>query len=296
MDGKILLIRGGALGDFILTLPVLAALRRRFPERRMEILGYPSVASLAVAGGLADEVFALESPRLAGLFGEGGTCPPETAAWLAGFEIIISYVFDPKKVFQSNVGRHSTARFIAGPHRPDETRPAHATEQLLEPLRAVGIDDPDPRPRLILPGSAGASGQLAAHPGSGSERKNWLEAHWQELLQLLTVPVLLIGGEAEGGRCARLGAALPAGRAEVAQNLPLIDLAKRMRGCRAFIGHDSGITHLAAALGLRGLALWGETVLTTWRPQSDRVKIVRARGGLTALSVAAVWEELQTLL
>ena len=44
---KILVIRGGAIGDFILTLPVLSALQAQFPQAELEVLGYPHIASLA---------------------------------------------------------------------------------------------------------------------------------------------------------------------------------------------------------------------------------------------------------
>ena len=50
---RILVIRGGAIGDFILTLPVLSALRQQFPETQIEVIGYPHIVQLAVAGGLA---------------------------------------------------------------------------------------------------------------------------------------------------------------------------------------------------------------------------------------------------
>jgi heptosyltransferase III len=297
-DGKILVVRGGAVGDFILTLPVLAALRLRFPHHRLEILGYPSIASLAVAAGLADDVSALESPRFTGFFVPNGSWPAEVAAWFSGFDWIVSYLHDPGGMFRSNVARCSSAPFIAGPHRPDETLAVHAAELLLRPLQALGIRGADPRPRLPLPAAPPAPPRLALHPGSGSEQKNWPEAKWAELLQLLAsqsaCDLLLIGGEAEGDRCARLAAAWPAGRAHIAQNLPLIELARRMQACSAFIGHDSGITHLAAALDLPGLVLWGETDLTTWRPQSARLKILRDPAGLAALPVAAVWEALRS--
>jgi len=294
---KILVIRGGAIGDSILTLPVLAALRRRFPQHRLEILGYPSVAALAVAGGLADDVSAIESPRFTGFFVPNGSWADEVAGWFAEFETIISYLYDPQGTFQSNVARCSASRFIAGPHRPDETLEVHAAEQLLRPLQRLGIRNASPRPRLPFPAVPSASPRLAVHPGSGSERKNWPEANWAELLKRLAdktaCEILLIGGEAEGDRCVRLAAALPAGRVTVAQNLPLLELAFLMQDCSAFIGHDSGITHLAAALDLPGLVLWGESVLTVWRPQSPRLKILRDPGGLSALPVAAVWQELQ---
>src|SRR5580658_3110830 len=99
---KILLIRGGGLGDFILTLPVLSALRGRFPAHALEILGYERAASLAVAGGLAERVSALESPHLAGFFARDGAWPARAAEYFAGFELILSYVHDPEKIFQSN--------------------------------------------------------------------------------------------------------------------------------------------------------------------------------------------------
>ncbi|HZM03589.1 MAG TPA: glycosyltransferase family 9 protein [Candidatus Saccharimonadales bacterium] len=294
MSHKILVIRGGALGDFILTLPVLAALRLQFPGHRLQVLGYPAVASLAVAGGLADAVDALESPRLSGFFVADGSWSEEAADYFAGFDLIVSYLYDANGVFRRNVARCSSAQFIVGPHRPDETLHIHATELLLRPL---GMMDVDSQPRLILPLTPAPEFRLAIHPGSGSPRKNWPEAQWSELLQSVAVRTkvdfLLIGGEAEGERCARLAAVLPAGRVQIAQSLPLPELAARMKACSAFIGHDSGITHLAAALDLSGLVLWGETALATWRPKSPRLKVLP---GISSLEVDSVWRELAGLL
>jgi heptosyltransferase-2 len=58
--GKILVIRGGAIGDFILTLPVFSALRQQFPQTRLDVLAYPHIAQLALVGGLVDEVRAID--------------------------------------------------------------------------------------------------------------------------------------------------------------------------------------------------------------------------------------------
>jgi len=63
--GKILVVRGGAIGDFILTLPVFAALREHFPNAHLEVLGYAHIASLAKAGGLVDAVRSIEAGPLA---------------------------------------------------------------------------------------------------------------------------------------------------------------------------------------------------------------------------------------
>ncbi|MGA2173430.1 MAG: glycosyltransferase family 9 protein [Verrucomicrobiota bacterium] len=294
---KTLVIRGGALGDFILTLPALAALRRHFPGRALEILGYPSIASLAVAGGLAEGVSAIESPALSGFFARGGSWPASAAEYFAQFDLIVSYLYDPEGIFQSNATRCGPARFIAGPHRPDEASGAHAAVVLLRPLESLGIHNADPRPRLVLPEADDCpeGAWLALHPGSGSERKNWPEAKWAELLKTLAERAhwsfLVIGGEAEGERSRRLSALLPPRRARLAQNLPLVELAQKMRTCAGFIGHDSGITHLAAALDLPGLVLWGPASAVVWRPMSDKMRLLRDDRGLGGLAVETVLRE-----
>ena len=276
---------------------VLAALRGRFPDSALEILGYERAAALAVAGGLADRVSALESPALAGFFARDGAWAAREAEYFAGFDLIVSYVYDPENIFRSNVSRCGAGRFLAGPHRPDESGRLHATSALLRPLEILGLSGADPRPRLILPGPAVLAGGpwLAAHPGSGSARKNWPEAKWAGFLQRLAAETgwhfLLIGGEAEGGRCKRLAAGLPPHRARLAQNLPPVELARAMRSCAAFIGHDSGVTHLAAALDLPGLALWGPSNEAVWRPMSDRMRLLRDERGLEALPVETVLRE-----
>ncbi|HEY3914754.1 MAG TPA: glycosyltransferase family 9 protein [Verrucomicrobiae bacterium] len=294
---KILVMRGGALGDFVLTLPVLAALRGRFPGCSIEILGNTKFAALAIAGGLTEGVMAIESPALAGFFAAKEKLREEMVEYFRGFDLFVSYLYDPERIFQGNVGICNPARFIAGPHRPDEALHMHATEILLRPLEAVGIRDADRTPRLLIEGDSVNYNFIAMHPGSGSERKNWPEEAWGELLRLIcvntTIKVLLIGGEAEGERCQRLAAALPATRVAVAQDLPIVALAGRMKGCAGFVGHDSGISHLAAALGLPGLVLWGETSETTWRPMSDQFDLIRDARGLAHLPVLTVWNHLK---
>ena len=134
--------------------------------------------------------------------------------------------------------------------------------------------------------------RLALHPGSGSEKKNWPESHWAEFLKYLVnsteFNLLLVGGEAEGDRLQRLASRLPSHRFSLAQSLPLPDLAHLLQSCLGFMGHDSGISHLAAALGLPGLILWGDTVEAVWRPPSPKMTTIRHSGGLANLPVDAV--------
>ena len=215
-QGKILVIRGGAIGDFILTLPVLSALRRHFPEAWLEVLGYSHIAQLAQAASLADGVRSIEARPLAGFFARSGALDPALQEYFASFALVISYLYDPDGVFQANVARCSKAQFIAGPHRPEEVAAVPASKVLLKPLERLAIYDPDPVPCLPLDRPHSSLNQLALHPGSGSDRKNWPEAKWSELLQHLLrhtdLRLLLVGGEAEAERLDRLTALLPPSR------------------------------------------------------------------------------------
>jgi ADP-heptose:LPS heptosyltransferase len=298
--GKILVIRGGAIGDFILTLPAIAALRNQFPGAHLEVLGYPHIVQLAVAGGLVDRVQSIEARALAGFFARGGALEPDLADYFSQFDLMVSYLYDPDGIFRTNVSRCSQAQFIAGPHRPDERVPLHAAKVYLKPLERVAIFDADPVPRLALDSQPATVDRVALHPGSGAEKKNWPEHKWAELVQHVldgtSLSLILTGGEAEGERLQRLAAALPPARVSVAQSLPLPELARKLQPCAAFIGHDTGISHLSAALGLPGLVLWGETAEEIWRPPQKNVVIVKDRRGLKTLSVSQVLLELTALL
>jgi heptosyltransferase-3 len=310
--GKILVIRGGAIGDFILTLPAIAALRSQFPEAYLEILGYPHIVQLARMGGLVDYARSIEARSLAGFFARNGALAEDMVDYFSEFDLIISYLYDPDEIFRSNVARCTPGQFIAGPHRPQESAGVHATKVFLKPLERLAIFAADLVPRLnfaprdyfsepAAPCHAGAEVSahsrpaakvMALHPGSGSERKNWPERCWADLVQHLIVEtefkLLLVGGEAEVERLQRLAAALPLARARVAQSVPLTELAGLLAGCAGFIGHDSGISHLAAAVGVPGLLLWGDSAEEIWRPPSKKMTILRHAAGLEKLPVQEV--------
>lgn len=298
--GKILVIRGGAIGDFILTLPAIAALRRQFPRAHLEVLGYTHIVQLAIAGGLVDRVQSIEARALAGFFARNGDLDPDLSDYFSEFDLIVSYLFDPDEIFKTNVARCSPAQCIVGPHRPNETDAAHATEVYLRPLQRLAIFDADTLPRLTIHGVARSQNTVAVHPGSGSDRKNWPEENWanflEQLLSSTELGLFLVGGEAEGERLQRLAAALSPARVSVAQSAPLPELAKQLQTCAAFVGHDSGISHLAAALGLPVLVLWGDTSEVIWRPPHPHVSILRNEGGLRHISVDEVTRELRKLV
>ncbi|MDB6056576.1 MAG: lipopolysaccharide core biosynthesis protein [Verrucomicrobiales bacterium] len=325
----ILVIRGGAIGDFILTMPVLAALRESYPTARIELLANPSVGSLAVYFGFADKVRDLGSIPFVPLFADNRNCPQEVAVWLSGFDLIVSYTHDPLQVFQTNIRRYTKAQFIAGPHRPDELSASHASEQLLQPVsdfisssfdvgrwkldveRSSTDFSPSPPPReervgerrhhlTLFNGGPSPSATIAIHSGSGSPQKNWPQEKWGAFLQHLVATtddkILLIGGEAERETLPALAKLVPQNRSQLALELPLVELMELLKQCRVFIGHDSGPTHLAAILGLDCIVLWGPSNERVWRPLGERVEILRHAQTLKDLPVETVVNALNSLL
>lgn len=289
--GRILVIRGGAIGDFILTLPAIAALRAQFPDTHIEVLGYPHIAQLAQIGCVVDRVQPIDSRELAGFFAAGGQLGAEMADYFARFDVIISYLFDPDRIFQTNVARCSRAQFIVAPHRPNDANGVHAAEVFLKPLERLAIFTADPVPRIPAKLHANLGVRLAVHPSSAG---NQTDEQWLELLARVVAKtssnLLLVGGEAEADQLERLASKLPSERVEIARSLPLTELAAQLSSCRTFVGHDSGITHLAAALGITTLILWGEKAEQIWRPLGEHVQILHSQGSSPELNMESVWE------
>jgi heptosyltransferase-2 len=290
---RILVIRGGAIGDFILTLPAIKLLRDHFPAAQLEILGYQHIASLAWGRYYADAVRSIEYSGLAGFFVPGGELAPDLVEYFSGFQQIVSYLYDPDQFFENNIRRCGVKHFLSAP--PKIEGAGHAARQLARPLQSLALYLEDPAAKLFpheedrtlaaqfLEGIQ--EPVFALHPGSGSEHKNWPVRHWRvlgEMLSGLTLrpTLLMIGGEADHQSFAALEKAwedLPLLRA---RNLPLVQLAAIIERCAVFIGHDSGISHIAAAAGTPSVLMFGATDPEIWAPANPNVKILRAPGGV----------------
>ena len=293
---RILVIRGGAIGDFILTLPAIKLLRDRFPEAHLEILGYKHIAALAERRFYADATRSIESASLAKFFAKNSELPAELVEYLGSFDLVLSYLYDPDKIFETNVRECGEKTFLAGPSKLDNSE--HAALQLARPLAALGLSLTDPVARLFPSAADRAAvrnlveGEFVVfHPGSGSETKNWPIEDWRELGNLLLSKgrrLVIIAGEADLERLRKLKAAWKGKPVQFAENLPLPQLAALFEGS-FFIGHDSGISHIAAAAGARCLLLFGWTDPAIWAPANEKVRVLRAPGGkMERLEIATV--------
>lgn len=312
--GRILFIRGGAVGDFILTMPSLRLVRETLPDNEIEVLGYPSIASLAVAAGLADRVRPLEDPRLATFFAPGAKLDPEWCDYFAGFDVVVSCLYDPDGHFAGNLRVAGVKTLVTCPFRPDETPPhVPAAVQFAKPLESLGLflDDPildltyrppseaDP----LLPRECDGSPLVALHPGSGSPRKNWNPDRWIEVLQALHRErperrFLITSGEAEMETIDPFLADLRETGLPVhsLSLLPLPALGALFGRLEGFLGHDSGLSHLAVSAGARCLLLFGPTEAGIWAPVAPRAKVLKApAGNLGKISPEVVYEHASEL-
>src|SRR6266705_119382 len=211
MFHRILVIRGGAIGDFILTLPALRALRETYPHAHFEILGYKHIVALAENRFYAQAVRSIEAGRLAGFFAKNSELPADLADYFASFDLIASYLYDPDLIFEANLRRCGVENMVRGPGKISNSK--HAAVQLARPLEELGISTSDFAARLYPSAEDRhlaskflgdrARPIIALHPGSGSESKNWPLRNWidlgNDLLASTTFrgSVVIVSGEAD---------------------------------------------------------------------------------------------------
>lgn len=296
---RILVIRGGAIGDFVLTLPAIKLLRDEYPDARLEILAYKHIAALAENRYYADATRSIEYGALASFFASRGELNDELSRYFGSFDLVVSYLFDPDGIFQRNLQRCGVDTLVGGPPKIAEGG-EHAAIQLARPLEELGLRLRD-RAAQLYPSNddrefarefVGADARpIAIHPGSGSATKNWPIEKWKALVAALgDREPLVIGGEADE----RQLAALRGANARRALNLPLPQLAALIERCALFVGHDSGVSHIAAAVGTRCVLLFGPTHPDVWAPANTSVQVIRpATANLTDITVEQVLDAIR---
>ncbi len=284
---RVLVIRPGALGDTILSLPSLQAIRREVGQGgRIELVGYPTPSRLAISPLHADSLHSVDRTWFAGLF--SGKETPRLRDFLEPFDVVVAWCFDEaghlNRLFES-----LAVPFVQNRPFPKEGARVHAADHLMQTLEPLGVIGPTPPPELVLPADSHTLTEkllfaeslepnrfLAIHPGSGSPRKNWSSEKFAELVGLARrngLGVLILEGEADQDPVRRLfmstNEILP-----VLKDLDLTTVAALLTRSRAYIGNDSGITHLAAALKIPTYALFGPTDPVVWAPRGCRVHVL----------------------
>jgi ADP-heptose:LPS heptosyltransferase len=286
---RILVIRAGAIGDLIMTLPVLRALRRRFPGAYIEVTGHPHSLALIAGQREIDAVSSINRREVARLYVPNGPIPDALKRTFGAFDLIVAYVADTEGTLIGNLRRTGAKRVISWP--PFPSRCTHEVDHLLDALRTLGIASSENVPELVpTPLDRAFAAHfwsthnlrphipvLALHPGSGSSSKCWPPERFARIadwaIESLSAAVLLIAGPAdEEARHQTLSRMK--GTPVLATDWTLPRLAALLGRCTAFLGNDSGITHLAAAVGTPTVALFGPTDPRIWGPRGGHVAIL----------------------
>lgn len=261
---RVVVLFPGALGDLVLARGALAAIRARHRGARVVLAVQGTLRTLATTVGLADEVVSLDDADAAGLFG-GSRMPrwfgirPDLYAWLGTRDAEVAARL-----------RGLSARTALFPVVRGDGE-MHASHEYLRQVDALVDATANPAWPMPAPTSPAEVDRplLVVHPGAGSVAKRWPTAGFRMLVDRW---------QGAGGIAAEIiGPAemelesLGAAHRFVEWSLP--DAAGLLARSDAYAGNDSGISHLAAAVGARGVAIFGPTRSQRWGPGGGVVAI-----------------------
>jgi heptosyltransferase-2 len=274
------------VGDAVMSLPALRAIRERFPTARISILAKPWVADLYGRESFIDEIilYSGQSPWRTGheLRTRRFDCAillqnAFEAAWIAWLARI------PTRIGYKRDGRQLLLTRSVDVPKPGEI-PRHERFYYLELLRRAGLIDALPAGEAIrLRRGVAGNGKriIGVSPGAAyGTAKRWLpERFAQSAGTLATVrgaSIAIFGTKGERDLCEEVARLLNghhvtnyAGQTTLAQ---FIDLAS---GCELFLTNDSGSMHIATALGVPTVAIFGATDDTTTGPTGLNARVVR---------------------
>jgi ADP-heptose:LPS heptosyltransferase len=287
---QITLIHHAALGDTVLLIPLLRALRIRFAaeEPFITLVTRPDFGRLLHSLGHIDAWASADAPAHVAWFGSAALIPPP---W-ASADLLLSAVSTGHDAWAKNARQHCRGTLLFFEPRPPTHYPRHVTQWHREQLAVLHLHAPPmPEPATV------ADGEVMIHPGSGGIAKCWPLENFVALAeQLSTRPLLFLLGEAERERWGGAAVSTLQQRFATVEQEDLCLLAQRLSTCRLYVGNDSGITHLAAAMGTPVLALFGPSHEVQWRPVGRNVSVLSGGGDMRELSVEAVIARVLSLL
>jgi heptosyltransferase-3 len=305
----LLVIHPGGLGDVLLSRPTLRALRRLYPSHQLGFVSGREVGGLLKASGEIDALFPLEYDTLGQLFAGHKFMAPAIREWLTSCDVAIAWTSDPDGVLRSTFAAFDIRRVVVqsaaarDPACEALTAGMHQSERLVRSLKSLGDAGVVKKEtaKLSLPDTVLAEGAahvfaigrgrdpVALHPGSGSPHKcvsPELMAAIVRGLDAVGMAPVLIEGPADAPLVERLLQSCPI-KPPIIRGLSLMRLAGVLAHFKLCVGHDSGLTHLAAALERPTVVLFGPTDPRRWAPRGP-VKVLS--GGPCQ---CGTWEEVR---
>lgn len=270
---QIWVIRPGALGDTILTIPVLESLKKTYPESSITLFGSGSYGEI-IPQDFAFE--AVDSKRCLWLFEKTVTAPPPIDLKPDMVYVILK---NPKQVVENLKLTGVRDIFLAN---PSPKRGVHLVETLCAEL---GLPCVERIPVLRRNRIKIKDNLLWVHPGSGGLKKIVPLQLFSEIARILiqerSLDVVITLGEADS--LIKSGTAwnswIEEMRPKILENIPLSELSLTLRGAGTYLGNDSGISHLAAGLGVNSVVFFTATDPTQWAPwvPPDQLTIIDYR-------------------
>lgn len=268
----ILVIRTGALGDTILTLPVLATIRDAHPRESVVFLGNRAYRELVPEG---IEFHPIDAARWSWLFRADSAAAPARSRTFRKAYVILNRPDDVVR----NLARSGVKELIHAPSMPPQGK--HVVEHLHE---ALGLKPPA-KSAVFVGMRPAAERVIWLHPGSGGPKKcvppKGIVQIARKLRAALGFELVVTAGEED--EFLKADAAwedlMSQPGVTLMQNRPLPELVSRLAGAALFIGNDSGISHLAANLGIGSVVLFLATDPIQWAPwvPEQRINIIDLR-------------------
>ncbi|HEY2081276.1 MAG TPA: glycosyltransferase family 9 protein [Verrucomicrobiae bacterium] len=296
---KILAIQFKSLGDAIMVIPSLEAIRKHYPDCELHALVPDSSAPLFQHHPALTKVWVL--PRVRGRARIKNSWPVLRAVRAERFDRSVDFCGNDRGAILSLLsgapvrlgvfqpGGFFGRRFCYTRAIPAAPQDRHETLRLAHILSAWDIPTPaalklslftdpslQPPARALVP-----NGSIICHTGAAQSKKEWPIEHWAALHRIATAAGLQLVfsrgvGRREENSLERLKKILP--EAKILPPLNIAEFIAVIKESRGVISNDTGPMHFAAALGVPMVALFGPTSVLKWAPLSDRVRILRAEG------------------
>lgn len=309
---NILLFRLGGLGDLLVTFPSIYLLRKRLSPCSISLVCRKEYGMILKETGIVDELISVDDRRLVPLFAEHLSDGEELVQWFRKFNLLIGWMQTEKALnlkqswFASF--RKTIRLFVYDTHSQEEISKFffRKTSEFLKKEEKLSLPfsecihlplslDQKKEGLKLLGEKALCDGKkiVVIHPGSGGREKCWPFPNFLTIIRRLNqqdVKGVLVSGMAEEWIKNEIrDAKLPENWVRL-QNPLLVKLTGLLYEASFYLGNDSGITHLAAACGTKGIALFRKDLETAWRPYGRMA--VLSGYSLAEIDVETVWETL----
>ena len=291
-----LIIHPGALGDVLLSLSAVKGLRRSFPEERCVWVGKAEIGDLLCSLGLIDQSISIDSGFLSDLFLPFEQRHEAINKILINTSHLIGWFSDQHSVLSLNLAVYKIPTVIIQSPHDEELLSQHYEDRYLETISHLDlVQAPDSIEQIESPHDYAErtdahgwdhhkfpnSQKIMMHPGSGSSHKCTSVSFFASIAKRLYQcskqerEVIIIEGPVDAKNVHDLCAILGSLPYTVIRHQALSTVSKILTSMDLFIGHDSGLTHLAAERGVPSIVLFGPTDPVQWAPRGKHVSVIQ---------------------